>query len=100
MTPSPDGDLPLFEPQENATYSLEIVAEITGISSQTILLYQEQGLLHPVANTTHFDDDSLHTLRRIEHLKQVFEPNLSGIRLILGLMDEVDTLKSSLRASR
>ncbi len=100
MTPSPDGDIPLFEPPEGATYSLEIVAEITGVSSRNILLYQEQGLVHPVADSTDFDDDTIHTLRRIEHLKQVFEPNLSGIRLILGLMDELDRLKTSLRSNR
>src|SRR5689334_19055174 len=41
MTPDP----PLYEPDERATYTLEIVAKLTGISSQTILTYQEQGLI-------------------------------------------------------
>lgn len=100
MNPSTDGDSPLFEPREDATYPLEIIAEITGISSQVILLYQEDGLVQPVGDSTEFDDDTIHTLRRIEHLKRVFEPNLSGIHLILGLMEEVDRLKTLLRAAR
>ncbi len=100
MNPSPDNDLPLIEPEEHATYSLEIVESITGVSSRTILIYQEHGLVRPVGDTGKFDDDTLHTLRRIEHLRQTCEANLSGLRLILGLMDEVERLKTSLRTAR
>ena len=100
MSLSPGNDLPLYEPDEHATYSLEIVAKITGVDTETILRYQAQGLLEPVADSTTFDDESVHTLRRIEHLRRRFETNLSGVRLMLNLMDEIDRLKTSLRASR
>ena len=59
-----ENDVPLYDPEEQATYSLEMLAEITGVSSQTILHYQEQGLLPPSG----FDDEALHTLRRIDYL--------------------------------
>ncbi|RYD18938.1 MAG: hypothetical protein EOP88_20800 [Verrucomicrobiaceae bacterium] len=39
MNPSSDNDLPLYDAGEQATYSLDIVAELTGISSQTIVRY-------------------------------------------------------------
>jgi DNA-binding transcriptional MerR regulator len=97
MNPSPGNDLPLYEPDEHATYSLEIVAKITGVDTETILLYQEQGLL---GETPDFDDEAVHTLRRIEHLRRRFETNLSGVRLMLSLMDEVERLRNSLRAAR
>lgn len=94
MKPSSDKDLPFYDAEEQATYSLDIVAELTGISSHTIVHYQEQGLIR--AND--LDDEAVHTLRRIEHLRSTCETNDSGLRLILGLMDEVDRLKAALRA--
>jgi DNA-binding transcriptional MerR regulator len=99
MNPPPeydDSELPIFDPESQKNYSLEVVAEITGISSQTILHYQEQGLLRQ----SEFDDEAVHTLRRIEHLRHDFEANLSGLKLILDLMEEVDRLKQALRARR
>ncbi|MEO5917921.1 MAG: chaperone modulator CbpM [Luteolibacter sp.] len=96
MNPQSDNDLPLYEPEEQTTYTLDIVAQLTGVSSQTILHYQEQGLIRK----TDLDDETVHTLRRIEHLRQTCEANLSGLKLILDLMDEVDRLKSALRVRR
>lgn len=93
MKPSSDENLPLYDAGEQATYSLDIVAELTGVSSQTILRYQEQGLIRE----NHFDDDAVHTLRRIEHLRATCEANDSGLKLILGLMDEVERLTAALR---
>lgn len=91
-----NNDLPLYEPDADATYQLDIVAKLTGISSQTILHYQEHGLIRG----SDLDDEAVHTLRRIEHLKQTCEANLSGLKLILDLMDEVEQLKAALRARR
>jgi DNA-binding transcriptional MerR regulator len=82
------------DPEEPSSYSLEMVAEITGVSSQTILHYQEEGLLPPVA----FDDKALHTLRRIDYLRSTCETNLSGLKLILELSDQVENLRTELRA--
>ena len=95
MNPAPAND-----PDEPTTYALDIVAELTGVSSQTILHYQDQGLIRPAASTGRFDDETVHTLRRIEHLRQTSEANLTGIKLILELLDEVERLKAALRARR
>lgn len=94
MNPSSDKDLPLYDAGEQTTYSIDIVAELTGISSQTIVRYQEQGFIH----AKDLDDEAVHTLRRIEHLRSTCETNDSGLKLILGLMDEVDRLRAALRA--
>ncbi len=90
-------DLPLYDPDEHGTYSLEIVAKITGVSSQTIILYQENGLL---PSSVELDDEAVHTLRRIEHLRQTCEANLSGLKLILDLMDQIERLQIQLRTRR
>lgn len=90
-------DLPLYDPDEHGTYSLELVAKTTGVSSQTIIHYQEHGLI-PASGD--LDDEAVHTLRRIEHLRQTCEANVSGLKLILDLMDQVERLQIQLRARR
>jgi DNA-binding transcriptional MerR regulator len=82
-------NLPIYEPDEQATYSLEIVERITGISSQTIIRYQETGLIR----SGDYDDETVRTLRRIEHLQSTCGVNEAGLRLIMGLMEEVERLR-------
>jgi DNA-binding transcriptional MerR regulator len=95
MNPNPAND-----PDGQPAYTLDIVAELTGVSTKTILHYQEQGLIRPAVSTGDFDDETVHTLRRIEHLRHTSEANLTGIKLILELLDEVDRLQAALRARR
>ena len=77
------------------TYSLEILAETTGVSTQLIVQYQEHGIIHP-----DFDDDTVRTLRRIEALRESCEMNLRGLKLLTQLLDEVEQLRQELRARR
>jgi DNA-binding transcriptional MerR regulator len=77
------------------TYTLEILAEITGISTQTIVQYQEHGILR-----SQFDDDALRTLRRIEHLRETCEMNLTGVKLLNHLLTEVEDLRRQQRTHR
>ena len=76
-------------------YTLEILAEITGISTRTLIQYQEHGLIRP-----DYDDETLRALRRVEHLRETCEVNLSGLRLILSLMEEIEQLRAELRKVR
>ena len=73
-------------------YTLEIMAEITGISTRTLLEYREHGLIQP-----DFDDDTIRTLRRIEHLQETCEMNLAGLKLLTRTLDEVEHLREALR---
>ncbi len=97
-------DLPVIDLDPDAMYSLEVIADLTGVASQTILLYQEQGLLATVPSgpqqTRGFDDEALRTLRRIEYLRSTYGMNLSGIKLMLDLMNEVERLQHDLRLRR
>ena len=77
------------------TYSLEILAETTGVSTQMIVQYQEHGIIHP-----DFDDETIRTLRRIEALRETCEMNLSGLKMFTQLLDEVEQLRQELRARR
>ncbi len=97
-------DHPVLEPNPDALYTLELVAQLTGVSSQTILRYQEQGLISGVADgesgACQFNEDALRALRRIEHLRTHFQLNQAGLKLALCLLDEIEALQSGLRARR
>jgi MerR family transcriptional regulator/heat shock protein HspR len=96
--------LPLYEPDEEALYSLDIVAQLTGVSTASIIHYQQQGFIRTFSaaseTTSGFDDQALRTLRRIEHLRSTCGVNEAGLKLILDLIDEVERLQSALRARR
>jgi DNA-binding transcriptional MerR regulator len=83
------------EPMPEVSYSLEIVSELTGVSTQTIVQYQEHGLIQPA-----LDDETIRALRRIEHLRETCEMNLSGLKLLTQLLEEVERLRSELRGLR
>lgn len=82
---------PIYEPDDQASYTLDVVARITGIHTETILHYQETGLI----GSDPFDDETVRTLRRIEHLQSTCGVNEAGLRLILGLMEELERLRRS-----
>lgn len=93
-------ELPLYEPAVDATYQLEIVARITGISEETLLHYQEEGLISPEEESGNFTEETLLTLRRIEHLQATYQTSLPGLKLILELLDQIELLQSEIRARR
>jgi DNA-binding transcriptional MerR regulator len=77
------------------TYTLELLAQMTGLSAQTLVSYQEHGIIE-----SNFDDDTVRRLRRIEHLRESCEMNLEGLRLMSRLLDEVEHLREELRLRR
>jgi DNA-binding transcriptional MerR regulator len=79
----------------STNYTLELLAEITGVSTQTIVQYQEHGLIRPP-----LDDETVRILRRNEHLREMCEVNLAGLKLMNELLNEVEQLRSELRTYR
>ncbi len=76
----------------NETYTLELLAEITGIETTTLIQYQEHGIIRP-----QFDDETVRRLRRAEHLRETCEMNLEGLKLLTHLLEEVEQLREQLR---
>jgi MerR family transcriptional regulator/heat shock protein HspR len=69
---------------------------MSGLSTETIIHYQEQGLIQPSPDAPResaYDDETLHTLRRIDHLRRRCGVNDAGLRLILDLMHELERLR-------
>jgi len=81
-------------------YSLEIIAEMTGISPKTVLHYRELGVISPVTDDPKFDTEGLRQLRRLEHLRHTYELTDSGLKFISGLLSEVEQLRHELRKTR
>lgn len=92
-----------FDGEPGAPYTVEILARLSGVSSETILLYHERGLLHPSAAPVAdpgFDDESLRRLRRLETIREAGGMNLAGLCLVARLLDEVEDLRKQLRGRR
>ena len=89
------------EPENGSLYSLEILSEMTGVSKQTIIQYQEHGLIRAAQwEEPRFTDDTVRLVHRIEHLREICETNLAGLKLLTQLLDEVEHLRAELRAMR
>ena len=81
-------------PDEQDIYTLEVIARISGVDADTILHYQELGFIRPVENAGEQDDDeTLLTLRRINHLRETCGINEAGLRLNLELMADLEQLR-------
>lgn len=82
-------------------YSIEVIAELAGVDTTTVLHYHEQGFLQPVrseaSTSLQFDAGSLRQLRRMEHLRATCGVNEAGLRLILQLLREVERLQGERR---
>jgi DNA-binding transcriptional MerR regulator len=96
MNPSSD-EISTGLQSSDTVYSLDVIAELAGTDPQTVLHYQEIGLLFPTSDPAEFDDEGLRRLRRIEHLRATCEVNSAGLKLILSLLDEVERLQQERR---
>ena len=96
-----DDDLPVYDPEIDGVYSLDVFAELAGVDAKVVLHYQELGLIAPVARDPAagalFDTEGLRLLRRIEHLRHTRNLNDAALQLILSLLDEVERLRQERR---
>lgn len=103
-TESNADDLPLIEPSFGASYTVDVVAELTGVSSQTILFYHEQGLIPAIESgppgERHFDDETLRVIRRLEHLRSELQLKEPALKLMVTLLSELEQLREEARARR
>jgi DNA-binding transcriptional MerR regulator len=88
----------LFEPALDAVYTIEAVEHLVHVPRQMIAVYCKHGLLSPVVDPAcggyYFNDEAIRTLRRIEYLRADCGINLVGIKLILRLTNEVESLRA------
>lgn len=92
-------DAKVFEADLEATYTIEVIARLAGVDSEMILHYREHGLIVPVQAETpeRFDNEALRLLRRLEHLRTSHELSLPALKLVRGLMAELEQAREQLR---
>jgi hypothetical protein len=91
-----------FTTDADALYPIDVVAHLTRLPRHLILVCYKNGLVaatvDPDYGGYYFDHDAIRVLQRVEYLHQQCQINMAGIRIIFGLMDEVERLRTELRA--
>ena len=79
-------------------YAISVAAELVGMGSQTLRLYERRGLLEPARSdggTRRYSSEDLERLRRIAHLV-ARGVNLTGVAMVLDLQDANEQLRADL----
>jgi DNA-binding transcriptional MerR regulator len=90
-----------FTPNPDAVYPIDTIAHLAGVPRHTVLLCCRHRLIAPHEDPDYggyrFDVGTIQTLQRVEYLYHECGINFDGIRIILGLMGEVERLRERLR---
>jgi DNA-binding transcriptional MerR regulator len=101
IAPANSWEIQLFEPPEDAIYTIEATSRLVNLSRRRILVYCKHHLVSPANGTTnhgyYFDRDAIHTLRRIETLRTVCDKDFAGIKIILELTVALERLRRDMR---
>jgi hypothetical protein len=93
-----------FEPAEPTLYSIEAVVEITQTSRHQIAVYCHHGIIAPVTEPEidgwWFDHEAIRELRRIERMREDYRMTVAGLRVVAGLLREVEHLREEVRVLR
>jgi len=96
--------LELFQPKPNVLYSLDAAAHLAGVPRRSILIYCRAGLVRPVVQPPYgvmeFTEEAIHAVRQIEHLRTVHGIDLTWLKTMFDLLDEVERLRAELRFLR
>ncbi len=91
----PEGSHPIGEIE--SSYSVEVIAEMAGVDTRTVLHYHEIGVIAPVSDAMEFDEIGLRHLCRLEQLRQSHGLSDSGLKLIAELLAEIELLREERR---
>ena len=93
-----------FSANNQQQYSLDEAAQHTAVHPDLLRYYCRAGLLGEgrmdAETDPSFDDDCLYEIRRIEHYRHHHSVNLRALPLLLGLLREIDRLRSELHFLR
>ena len=96
--------LQAFEPAANQLYSLDAAAYLAGVSGRTFLLYCREGSVGSIFESEYgslmFTPEAVWSVRRAEALRQSHGMDVAGVKLVFGLLDEVESLRRELRFLR
>ena len=80
-------------------YMISVAAELVGMHPQTLRIYEAKGLVRPgrtPGGTRLYSEHDLARLREIQRLTTELGLNLAGVRRVIALEDELETLRVQL----
>src|SRR5205823_13540630 len=100
IAPPNSWEIQLFEPPEDAIYTIEATSHLVNASRRRILVYCKHHLVSQANGTAehgyYFDRDAIQTLRRIETLRTVCNKDFAGIKIILNLTAALERLRKDI----
>ena len=78
---------------------ISVAAELVGMHPQTLRIYEAKGLVRPgrtPGGTRLYSEHDLARLREIQRLTTELGLNLAGVRRVIALEDELETLRVQL----
>jgi len=93
--------LELFQPNPDVLYSLDATAHLAGVSRRSVLICCRAGLVRPVFQPPHgmmaFTEEAIYTVRRIADVRAAHGIDVSWIKTMFDLLDEVERLRAEVR---
>lgn len=90
-----------FTPQPDAIYPIDTIAHLAGVPRHTVLLCCRHHIIAPYQDPEYgaylFDVGVIKTLQRVDYLHRECGINFTGVRIILGLMEEVEQMRERVR---
>ncbi|MBX5485295.1 MAG: helix-turn-helix transcriptional regulator [Mycolicibacterium hassiacum] len=86
--------------EESRTFMISVAAQLAGMHAQTLRTYDRLGLVRPQRTPGGGRRYSMHDvelLREVQRLSQDEGVNLAGIKRIIELTNEVESLKARIR---
>ncbi|MBU1669677.1 MAG: MerR family transcriptional regulator [Actinobacteria bacterium] len=87
--------------QKEGLYIISVAAQLADVHPQTLRMYERRGLLLPqrtAKNRRRYSDEDIERLRHIQELTQAEGLNLSGVRMVLEMEDELANLRERVAA--
>lgn len=81
--------------ERQGLYIISVAASLAEVHPQTLRMYERRGLLRPrrtAKNRRRYSDADIERLRHIQELTQGEGLNLSGVRKVLAMEDEIADL--------
>ena len=85
---------------EEGLYVISVAARLADVHPQTLRIYERKGLLLPSRtpkNRWRYSDSDIERLRHIQELTQGEGLNLSGVKMVLDMEDEMADLRERAR---
>lgn len=89
--------------RKRPVYMIGIAAELIGVHPQTLRMYEQKGLLRPrksIKNTRLYSLEDVELGRYIQKLTQEMGMNLAGVKKILNLETQIESLEAENRGLR